>query len=136
MRFKKLFCLVITCVMVMGCLSVEAGAVSEAGPAGEARAVSRASGRFSAEVPADTLYTAKSSFPLEAGETVSISAVYSPRPASVDFGVIAPDGLFYSVNTTAGSFDGAIEVSEKGYYTFAIRNNASSTLSVSGYVSY
>lgn len=32
MRFKKLFCLVIACAMVMGCLSVEAGAVSEAGP--------------------------------------------------------------------------------------------------------
>jgi len=61
---------------------------------------------------------------------------YSPFSASVDFGVIAPDGLFYGLNTTTGSFDKAIKVNQRGHYYFAVRNNSSETISVSGYVNY
>lgn len=98
--------------------------------------VARASGRFSMEVLGNTTVKANSSFPLEAGETVTIKASYSPFSASVDFGLIAPDGLFYGLNTVTGSFDKAIRVNEKGYYTLAIRNNSKETVHVSGYVNY
>ncbi len=45
-------------------------------------------------VPENKTIQAGSSFPLEAGETVTIRAVYSPEFASVDFGLIAPDVFF------------------------------------------
>ena len=60
--------------------------------------VARATGRFSMEVPGGALVKASSSFPLEAGETVTIKATYTPFSASVDFGLIAPDGYFYYLN--------------------------------------
>ena len=88
------------------------------------------------EVPGNSAVKAGNSFPLEVGEVVTIKATYSPFSASVDFGVIAPDGLFYGLNTTTGSFDKAIKVSQRGHYYFAIRNNSSETISVSGYVNY
>ena len=98
--------------------------------------VSRAMGEFDMEVPGNTSVKASSSFPLEVGEVVTIKATYSPFSASVDFGLIAPDGLFYGLNTTTGSFDRSIEVNQRGNYTFAVRNNSSKSISVSGYVNY
>ena len=88
------------------------------------------------DIPGGELLKANSDFPLEAGETVTIKASYSPFSASVDFGLIAPDGYFYYINVTDGSFDETIEVDERGNYTLAIRNNSSKTISVSGYVNY
>ena len=67
---------------------------------------------------------------------MTIKASYTPFSVSVDFGIIAPDGLFYSVNTTTGSFDKTIQVTQTGQYTMAVRNNSSTTISVSGYVKY
>ena len=51
------------------------------------------------------------------GETVTIQASYSPFSASVDFGLVAPDGKFYYFNVTDGSIDETIEVDESGNYT-------------------
>ena len=81
--------------------------------------------------PANTTVKAKSSFPLEVGEVVTIKATYSPFSASVDFGLIAPDNLFYGLNTKSGSFDEAIEVTQRGNYVLAVRNNSSQTIHVS-----
>ena len=98
--------------------------------------VARATGRFSMDVPGGALVKANSSFPLEAGETVTIKATYTPFSASVDFGLIAPDGYFYYLNSDDGSFDETIKVDERGNYTFAVQNNSSKAVSVSGYVNY
>lgn len=98
--------------------------------------VERASGRFSVDIPGNTLAVTSSAFPLEIGETVAINASYSPRSASVDFGLIAPDGLFYSFGAKDGRFDKSIEVDQRGNYTLAIRNNADFDISVSGFVTY
>ena len=98
--------------------------------------VVRATGKFDMEVRANRTVKAGSSFPLEVGEVVTIKATYSPFSASVDFGLIAPDGLFYGLNTTTGSFDRSIEVTQRGHYYLAVRNNSSSVISVSGYVNY
>ena len=73
---------------------------------------------------------------IEAGETVTIKATYTPFSASVDFGLIAPDGYFYYLNSDDGSFDETIKVDERGNYTFAVQNNSSKAVSVSGYVNY
>lgn len=87
-------------------------------------------------VPANSAVKADKSFPLEVGEVVTIKATYSPFSASVDFGLIAPDGLFYGLNTEDGSFDKAIEVNQRGHYYLAVRNNSSQSIHVSGHVNY
>lgn len=96
----------------------------------------RASGSFSMSVAAYGKSEADKTFPLEAGETVSISAVYSPDDASMDFGLVDPDGVFHYFNVKNGSVDKTIKVEESGNYTFAVRNNSGSTVKVSGFVKY
>ena len=88
------------------------------------------------EIPGGKSVQADTSFPLDVGETVTIKASYSPFEASVDFGLIAPDGYFYYFNTTSGSADKTIEVDEAGTYTFAVRNNSDQTVKVTGFVRY
>ena len=135
MRVKNFFCLMLASIIVMSCFGMSAEAAVDPRQETEPIAV-MATGRFNMEVPANTAVQASTSFPLEVGEVVTIKATYSPFSASVDFGLIAPDGLFYGLNTTTGSFDKAIEVNQRGYYTFAVRNNSSETINVSGYVNY
>lgn len=135
MRLKRLFCMVLAVITMVSCFSFSAVAVSQIEPGAEMQGV-YASGRFDMDVPGETTVKAKSSFPLEIGEVVTIKATYSPFSASVDFGLIAPDGLFYSINTKNGSFDEAIEVTQRGYYTLAVRNNSLTEIHVSGHVNY
>lgn len=135
MRLKKLFCMVLASVIVVSCLGVSAAAAEKDTQGLEPRTVN-ATGKFNMDVPGNTTVKADSSFPLEVGEVVTIKATYSPFSASVDFGLIAPDGLFYGLNANDGSFDEAIEVNQRGNYTLAVRNNSSSTIHVSGHVNY
>lgn len=135
MRVKKLICTVLACAMFVSCLCINAGAI-ECTPQEEVISIARATGRFSTDVPGGATFQASTSFPLEAGESITIKASYTPFSASVDFGLIAPDGLLYSINVTSGSIDQAIVVNRRGNYTFAIRNNSSVPISVSGYVNY
>lgn len=134
MKLKKFLCMMLTLVVFTSCFGVSAAAATA--PGSDAPITVLATGKFDMDVAGNTAVKAGSSFPLEVGEVVTIKATYSPFSASVDFGLIAPDGLFYGLNTTTGSFDNAIEVTQRGYYTLAVRNNSSSTISVSGYVNY
>lgn len=131
MRVKRIIGMVLAFVVVVSCLGVGTVQAQDTD-----MLWLRATGRFSMDIPGDTSVQASTSFPLEAGETVTIKASYSPFAASVDFGLIAPDGLFYFVNVTNGSIDQTIEVDQRGNYTFAVRNNSSNAISVSGYVNY
>lgn len=135
MRFRKLLCIIFVCAITASCLSLDAGAVAgDKGP--EVFAIERASGRFSIDIPGNTLAQEVSTLPLEAGETVTIKASYSPSPASVDFGLVAPDGIFYYVTAAGGSVSKTFLIEESGHYTLAIRNNSGAEISVSGRVSY
>ncbi len=80
MILKRIFCLMLVCVISIGSLGMEAGAVQVEA---ESATIERASGRFSLEVYKNEVVAADTSFPLEVGETVTINAVYSPRSASV-----------------------------------------------------
>lgn len=131
---KRCFGMLLVCIAVVGCLGVKAGAVQTKDDV--SFVVERASGRFSMDVYKNEVVAADTSFPLEIGETVSINASYSPRSASVDFGLIAPDGLFYPCRAQNGRFDKTIEVDQRGYYTLAVRNNSDFDISVSGFVTY
>lgn len=136
MKLKNFLCM----ALMLGVLVSSAGGsvlAAEVTPNTEQPGVVlRATGKFDMEVPGNTAVKASSSFPLEAGEVVTIKATYSPFSASVDFGLIAPDGLFYGLNTQTGSFDEAIEVDQRGHYYLAVRNNSSNTIHVSGHVNY
>lgn len=134
MKMKKLFCMLLMLAALTSGFGIRGAAALDTG-SDESISV-WAMGKFSMDVPANTVVKAGSSFPLEVGEVVTIKATYSPFAASVDFGLIAPDGLFYGLNTKTGSFDKSIEVNQRGNYYLAVRNNSSSTISVSGYVNY
>lgn len=135
MRQKKVLSLLLVLVVFVSCFSVNAGA-TELKEQNRVTIAVRATGRFNMDVPGNTIMKANSSFPLEAGEKVTIKATYSPFTASVDFGLIAPDGSFYYLNVDDGNFNQTIKVDERGNYTFAVRNNSSNTVNVSGYVNY
>lgn len=135
MRLKKLICPIVALLLSVSCFAGTVCAVEYEKPA-DSITVSRASGRFTVDVPAKTVYKASSSFPLEVGEIVTIKASYSPFSANVDFGLIAPNGRFYYITVTDGSVDQSIEISQRGKYVLAIRNNSSYSVNVSGYVNY
>lgn len=134
MKGKKVLCVAFACMLLISGFAPRAEAVSAGLDAVEI--VERSSGQFRMRVSANMLSLADSDFFLEAEETVSIRASYSPKSASVDFGLIAPDGLFYSSNTENGSISMTFSIGQRGYYTLAVRNNSSNEISVSGYVSY
>ena len=97
----------------------------------------RASVNFEVDLEENSISVMRNvKFPLEAGETVTINASYSPFSASVDFGLIAPDGYFYYINVKNGSINKTIRVDERGNYMLAVRNNSDDTVSVVGYVNY
>ena len=136
MRLVRSFCTMLACAVIISCpITIDAAETREADCSTEI-IVERATGRFSLDVPANTAIEADASFPLEVGEAVTIKASYTPSSASVDFGLIAPDGLFYSVNVTNGNIDQTIVVNQRGNYTFAIRNNSFLDVIVVGFLNY
>lgn len=135
MRLKKAFCLLLACVLALGCLVMDAGAV-QAETEANTLVIERVSGRFSMDIDKQSTVGTDSDFFLDAGETVTITATYTPRSAGVDFGLIAPDGLFYFLPGQRGSFSETFQIDQRGDYTLAIRNNSDSVVSVSGTVVY
>ena len=135
MWMKKQLSLALACALALSCLCMSAGAAEVSAPE-PGPAVARATGRFSEDIPANTIVQTGAKLPLEHGEVVTIKASYSPFSADVDFGLIDPDGVFHYINVTDGSVDTSIEVDQRGTYTFAIRNNSSFPISVSGYINY
>lgn len=140
MRLKKTICMVLACMLIAGAISIPAEAVEVQAIDPEMNtmqiAIARASGSFSMSVPAKTKVLADSSFPMEAGETVTINASYSPLDTSVDFGLVDSNGVFYYFNVTDGSIKKTIRIKESGNYTLQVRNNSSSEIRVSGFVNY
>ena len=139
---RKIVYMAMVCLLVLSSLCVSAGAANTTSFSlrTELEQMSgtsvRASGSFNISVAPYGRSEANSSFPLQAGETVSISAVYTPEDASMDFGLIDPNGIFRYFNETDGNVDKTIRVSVAGNYTFAVRNNSGTTVRVSGFVNY
>lgn len=91
MRVKKIFGSILAGVLIVSRVSMSANAADIAPKNFEHRdrvielSLERASGSFNMTVPAKSILRADKSFPLEAGETVTIKATYSPFSASVDY---------------------------------------------------
>ncbi len=133
MKGKKILALLLACICILSSLCVP---VAAAQPQDTGDIVIMATNRFNTAVPANTSIYVGNSFSLTAGEVVTIKATYTPFNASVDFGLIAPNGLFYGLSGSNGSFDEGIQVSQNGVYRLAIRNRSSVSIDVSGYVNY
>ncbi len=140
MQLRRVSCMALICVLLVSTLSFPASATEISIPPTlelfEYGIAPLATNSFSMSIPAKTKAVANMSFPLMAGETVTIKASYAPFSASIDFGLIAPDGKFYYFNITNGSIDKTIKVSESGSYTLQIRNNSDGEVKVSGFVNY
>ena len=135
MGLRRHLCLLLACIAMFSCLSVTGAAADFEEQATEI-SERRATGKFDFEIPANTIMKASTSFPMEYGETVTITASYSPAEASVDFGLIDADGLFYPVRGNDGSIKQTIRIDLRGTYTFAVRNNSDYKVSVLGFVNY
>ena len=136
MKWRKKCGIFLSVVLFLTCLCINANANEITDTEYNNVIVNRATGRFSMDVPAGTLRQSSTSFPLDPGETVTIKASYSPFSANVDFGLITPDGWFYHFTETDGSVDKSIKITQRGNYTFAVRNNSSYEISVTGFVNY
>lgn len=133
MRGKKILSLLLACMCLLGSLCVPAAAAQ---PQEAGNVVIMATNRFNATVSAYTAVQTGVSMSLEAGEVVTIKATYTPFNANVDFGLIAPNGLFYCLSGSNGVFDEAIRVDQRGQYTLAIQNRSGVAITASGYVNY
>lgn len=98
--------------------------------------IERAIGNFSVAVSSGKSKKIGSSFYAEAGEIVTINASYTPRSASVDFGLTDSNNKFHFINVTSGSINSGIEITQRGEYTLTVRNNATTSIDVSGYIDY
>ena len=136
---KRILSAVLACMLSVSCFTVNATAFSADDTSPEVSMVdmlvTRASGSFSVNVSANSIVGDRRELSLSKGETVQITATYSPS-GSVDFGLIDSNGVFHYVNTTNGSIDKSIEIKESGTYIFAVRNNFSQEIEVSGYIRY
>lgn len=137
---KKTFRRIAAVIGIVGCLFTNAGAIgadlSYIELEAETVSITRATGSFSVEVKPYERAKGNTDFPMEAGETVRIRATYSPEDASVDFGLVDPDGIFHYLSAEDGVFDKTFEIPERGNYRLGIKNNSSQTVSVSGFVRY
>ena len=135
MKGKRFGSLLLSGLLAVGCLTAPAGAVVTSEPATET-AITRATGQFEATLSANTIKTVGDSFILNKDDVVSYDCTYTPRDASVKFGYIAPDGLFYYLRGSNGAIDKGIRVSQYGTYTLAIKNDSDVSVTVKGSVEY
>lgn len=140
MRLKRMICMMLVCALFSSTFTLPTSAAEICDSSVDSYlgnlVMPLATNSFNMSVPAKTKALANMSFPLMAGETVTIKASYAPFSASVDFGLVAPNGNYYYINITDGSIDKTIQVNENGSYTLQIRNNSNSTVNVSGFVNY
>lgn len=134
MKTKRFFSLLLSCLFVLGCLAAPAGAVEASEPAIET-IITRATGRIDSSIPGNTILTL-GDVSLANKEVVTYTCFYTSRDASVKFGYIGPDGLFYGLSGYKGSIDQGIQVNQSGTYTLAIWNKSDETVSVWGTVNY
>ena len=133
MKLNRTICVLLTLAAVLCCVSPAAMAAhgSEEDTIG---VYATSTIRF--DVQPNTFAQSSTTIPLDVGDTVVIKAAYTPFSADVDVGIIDTNGTFYYVEVVGGSIDITIDITLRGNYRIAIRNNSSNLISVSGHVNY
>ena len=126
--------LLITCLFALGCLAAPAAATVSSNL--DTQAITRATDRIEATISANKIAVLGDNVSLDSGELVTFNFTYTPRNASVKFGYIGPDGLFYGLSGYNGSINKGIRVSERGNYSLAILNSSDEAVTVKGTVNY
>lgn len=98
--------------------------------------ISRVSGRLEHSFPANIVTPISSTVSLGKGETITYDCTYTPRYSSLDFGYLDSENVFHYQNFTNGIVDTSIEISQRGQYRLAIRNNENYAVAISGTVKY
>lgn len=130
---KRLVSALLSCMLLFTCSPTLAMAVE----ASDACAIMpRVSGQLNYTFPANTTMQIGQPFSAAKDDIVKYDCTYTPKSASMNFGVIAPDGLFYSISCTSGSINQSIKMEQAGQYTLAIRNNESYAVTVTGTIQY
>ena len=137
MRWKTGISTLLVAATLLGCSALPAGAADVRNTSEFIVEAdwSRATSEFNTKIASGKSAVTRNELPLESGETVRINASYTPD-GSVDFGLVDADGKFYYINVQSGSIDKTIQISKRGNYKLKIRNNTSSTVSVTGYIRY
>lgn len=152
MKWKKLITLCLSCMIMISCIPIKAHAddlyrpmihmkdmkCEQINPQDAAlledEYLLRGSDSINGTVSAYSAAVGNRAFYLSSDSTITFNCSYSPSSASMDFGVIAPDGKFYYIKE--GSIYQAIRVDQTGNHSVAIRNNSSQTVRVVGFVDY
>lgn len=134
MKMRKRLSLMLALALVTGSLVSSTTAVESQISSEPVSAIERASGWFNETVSAGKTKKLGSAISLQAGEIINFSATYSPSDASMDFGLVDSNNVFYYITSTTGLIDGDVAAPTNGSYTPAIRNNSSNAVSVSGKV--
>lgn len=130
---KRLASAILACALLFSCALVPA--VAAEAPSVQV-IMPRVSGSIDCKISAKSYAYMGDPFNLSAGDVIKYDCTYTPKSASVDFGVIAPDGLFYALKCTSGSIDKSLKVDQLGQYQLVIRNNESYAVTVTGTVKY
>ncbi len=132
MKMRKCFGLMLAFALVVS--SLGASTLATEPQADPDPAIERASGWFNTTVSAGKVKKIGSAISMRVGDTLNFDAHYSPKDATVDFGIVDANNVFYYITSTTGAVYGGIEAPENGSYTPAIRNNSSGSISVAGIV--
>lgn len=144
MKLKKVCSFLLICAIMAGYLNTSAKAYSSDilyledvmyENLGESF-VTRASGTLNAEIAPNSIITINESFTMSANGTIKYNCTYTPKTASLDFGIVDSNNHFHYLNVTTGSINKTIRVSQGDTYTLAIRNNSDQTVTVTGTVNY
>ena len=134
MKMRKCFGLMLAFALVVSSLGASTLAAEPQADADPDPAIERASGWFNETVSAEKVKKIGSAISLRVGEVVRFEVNYSPKDATVDFGIVDANNVFYYITSTTGSINGEVEAPENGSYTPAIRNNSSGSISVAGII--
>ena len=133
MKIRRFWTFLLVCVLMFGCSAISIKAVDTTD---DNMPILRVAGKLNQSIPANSTVTMAEGFYLTTGDSIKYDCTYTPKSSSVDFGYIAPNGLFYSLNSTSGSINKSIIVGQTGQFTLAIRNNESYAVIVTGTVRY
>lgn len=134
MKMRKYLGLVLVFSLAIGSLGTSTTAAEPQNDGETVSTIERASGWFSTDISAGKYKKIGGEISLMEGEGILFTATYSPRDASVDFGVVDSNNVFTYINVTTGIVDGGVAVTANGQYTPAIRNNSSDSINVAGTV--
>ncbi len=128
---RKLLGTIAIIISLSFCLGIPVAAVEARSPGSV-----MSTARFSFAVPANSCKQESTGFNLDAGEKVTVKGSVSPISANVKYGLVTPDGMFCGISAKDGILDYTFTIEKSGTYCFAVLNNSSVIVSVSGYINY